>query len=161
MAGRNRVIIVSSNPQGKFFEGKVSGTPKPGTIMQILASAGIGDDGRFTYEVYNRDADGDRGDWCILLPDRFNGDRLHTTAYADGDRGWFYSPMKGEELNVLKGDVAGTGDDFAIGDLLIADDGTGKVVLTTGTPETEMFRCMEAITDPIADVLVHVMVTGY
>lgn len=162
MAGRNRVIIVSSNPQGKFDEGKISGSGlKPGQAVQIKASSGIGDDGRFTWEAYNRDADGDRGHWYVLLPDRFNGDRLHTTEYTDGDRVWVYRPIAGEELNMLKGDVSGTADDFAVGDYLMLDDGTGKLVLTTGTPETESFLCLEAITDPTADVLVHVRYTGY
>jgi hypothetical protein len=155
---RGNEIIVSANPRGVFLEGIVSGTPKPGTCMQIKAATEMVN-GRFTYEAYNRDADGNRYPIIVLLPDNLRG-KLATEAYADGDRGFFYCPLPGEELNVLKLDVSGTADDFAIGQQLIVDDGTGKVLGTTGSPEAEPFICLETITDPTTDQLVHVMFTG-
>lgn len=159
MAGRGNTIIVSANPQGKFMEGRISGTPKPGTAMQIKTSSGMGDDGRFTYEAYTPGTDGEQRETIILLEDWGLG-KLMTEAYVDSDRGFLYSPVMGEELNVLKGDVAGTADDLAFGDMLMRDTGTGKYIKTTGSPESEDFQCLETITDPVADVLVHAKYTG-
>ena len=153
-------IIVTATPRGVQHEGYIEGTPKPGTLMQIKAGVAMDGTGRFTWEPYNQAADGDRLLVAVLLEDSFQG-KLATEAYATGDRARFYCPLPGEELNVLKGDVGGTTDDFAVGDKLMIDDGTGKVVLTTGTPESEPFVCLEAVVDPTADVLVWVMFGGY
>jgi hypothetical protein len=159
MAGKGTGIIVTAEPKGTFLEGFVSGTPKPGTIMQVVAATEpVG--GRFTWQAFDKLGDGALSLIAVLLPDELQG-KLNSDAYASGDRCYLYCPLPGEELNVLKQDVAGTGDDFAIGDLLIVDDGTGKVIATTGSPESQPFVCMETITDPTADVLVHVMFTGY
>lgn len=156
---RGNGIVVSAQPRGVFLEGYVSGTPKPGTLMQIQAGTALDDTGRPTFEAFNTDADGDRRLVAVLLEDALQG-KLATDAYATGDRVRLYCPLPGEELNVLKGDVAGTGDDFTVGQLLIIDDGTGKVIGTTGSPESEPFICLEAVTDPTADQLVHVVCTG-
>lgn len=163
MAKGNK-IVVASNPKGIFSEGtlKTGITPKPGTILQIDASAGIDNNGNFTFELFDADADGGRpkGPLYVLLPDESQG-KLATEAYADSDRCFLYTPLPGEELNLLVADVAGTGDDHALGEMLIVDDGTGKLNATTGTPETEPFMLLEAITDPTADTLAHVIYTGY
>ena len=153
-------IILTGEPKGRFFEGIISGTPKPGTIMQIDVSEGLGTDGRATWEAYNADADGNRRMLAVLLEDDLRG-RDELTAYADGDRGRLYVPLPGDELNLLFNNVAGTADDVVFGDLLIVDDGTGKLNVTTGSPESEPFQAMEAYTDPTADQLIHVLCTGY
>lgn len=153
-------IIVSSEPQGRRLEGIISGTPKPGTLMQIKASSGLDTNGRPTFEVYAPGTDGNRRPLFILLEDELQGKPI-TDAYADGDRGFLYVPLPGEELNVLFNNVAGTADDVAFGDLLIADTGTGKFNVTTGSPESEPFQSLEAYTDPTADKLLHVVATGY
>lgn len=155
--GNNIVLAVPR--MGVTLQGYISGTPKPGTMMQVKAGTAKVN-GRFTYEVYAPGTDGDRRPVIILDADWKQG-RIATTAYADGDFAELYCPAMGEEMNILKGDVAGTGDDFAIGDLLIADTGTGKFILTTGSPESEPFQCLETVTDPTADQLVHAMYTGY
>jgi len=67
-------IIVSSPPRGLFREGliKTGETPKPGTVLQIDASAGLASGtNNWTYEIYNADADGGRpkGPLFILLID--------------------------------------------------------------------------------------------
>lgn len=158
MASGNE-IIVSANPRGVFLEGIVDGTPKPGTIMQIKAATAAVN-GRFTWEVFDAGADGDQRLIAVLLPDSLQG-KTASDAYVDGDRCFLYVPAPGEELNVLVADISGTGDDWAIGDLLIVDDGTGKLIATTGSPESEPFIGLEAVTDPTADHLLHVMYTGY
>jgi len=157
-------IIISEVERGTRSEGTLKSgiTPKPGTILQIDASAGTGDDGRFTFELFDADADGGRpkGPLYVLLEDKARG-RNQTTAYADGDRCFVYCPAPGEELNLLIADVAGTGDDHSAGEMLIIDDTTGKLIATTGTPETEPFMLLEAITDPTSDTLAHCIYTGY
>lgn len=155
-------IIVSANPEGKFLEGIIAAgqTPKPGTIMQIASVAADPASGRFSWAAFNRNADGDYGLCVVLLPDTLQG-RAVGTAYAAGERCFLYVPLPGEEINVLKLDVAGTADDFAVGDYLMVDDGTGKVLLTTGPTGAvwQPFVCLEAVTDPTADQLVYCMKT--
>lgn len=158
-------IIVSANPRGVFLEGVVSGTPLPGTIMQIkAATAADAHTGRMTYEAYNRDADGDRpqGPIMVLLPDQLQG-RLRSTAYADGERCFLYCPLPGEELNVLwSASGTGTGDSVAVGDLAIVNDGDGLLIDTTGSVESEPFVALEAVSDVTsAGTLVWSMFTGY
>lgn len=153
-------IIVSSNPKGVFLEGVVSGTPKPGTMMQIKAATEPSN-GRHTWEVFNQSGDGVRGLVAILLPDHLQGQTAED-AYADGERCFLYVPAAGEEMNVLIGDVAGTAatSDFAIGDKLMVDDGTGKFVDATGE-ESAPFIVMETIDDMVGDTLIWAMYTGY
>jgi hypothetical protein len=58
----------------------------------------------------------------------------------------------------------GTTETWAIGDLLMIDDGTGKLVDTTGTPEMESFICLETFLDPTStqtDYLIWCMYTGH
>lgn len=162
MARRN-VIVIAADPQGKFLEGYIATgqTPKPGTIMQIDPTVALRG-GRHTWKIYDRGADGDRpiGPIAVLREDHLQGKSI-TDAYASGDRAFLYAPQMGEELNCLLLDVAGTGDDHAAGELLMVDDGTGKLIATTGSPETESFTLLEAVTDPTTDTLAWVVYNGY
>jgi len=158
MASGNE-IIVSGNPKGVFLEGTVNGTPKPGTVMQInAAQEPVG--GRHDWTAYNVDADGNQRLVAVLLPDSLQG-KVATDAYVDGDRCFLYVPAAGEELNVLVANIAGTSDSFAIGDILIVNDGDGLAIATTGTPESEPFVVLETVAAITADTLVHVMYTGH
>lgn len=161
-------IIISANPKGHFEECIVVGTPKPGTVMEFKrGTAKV--HGRWSYEpagttaasgVQGMAADGNRLPIAVLLPDRLQG-KLATDAYATGDIGFLYFPVMGEELNMLIENQAGTADDFTIGDKLIVDDGTGKLLISAGTPESEPFICLETVTDPTADHLTACKYTGY
>jgi len=153
-------IVVSYPERGVRFEGTITGALLPGTIVQIDVSEGIDTNGNFTWEAYNAAADGNQRLIAVLLPSELKG-AIATAAYVNGDHCFVYVPAAGEQLNCIVGDVAGTGDDHAFGDLLIVDDGTGELVATTGTPESEPFILLEAITDPTADTLAHVLFTGY
>jgi len=160
-------IIVSGEPKGVFKEGIVSGTPKPGTVMEMVAAT-ADVNGHFTWAAYGTDAsaagavatDGDRAAIVVLLPDPT---KSATTAYASGGNCFLYCPTPGEELNMLFEDIAGTGtdQDVCIGDKLIVDDGTGKVMKSTGSVEAEPFIALEAATNVAADTLIHCMFTGY
>lgn len=165
MANGNR-IIVSSNPKGVFEDCFVSGTPKPGTCMELVAATAR-KGGVATYEpagttaasgAKGMNADGDRIGVCVLLSfvDHANcpPGLGPTDAYADGVLGAVYWPANGEELNVLFMNAGGTADDVALGTKLIIDDGTGKVFTSTGSPESEPFTALEALVDPTADQLI-------
>ena len=131
---RGAEIIVSANPQGKFDECIVSGTPKPGTCMEIVPSTDpVG--GRFTFRAVTRN-DGAKGPIAVLLPDSFQG-KLANDAYVTGTRGFLYWPLAGEELNMLLRYQPGTGTslDENIGDLLEVDGASGKLQgVGTGGP---------------------------
>jgi len=171
MARGNR-IIVSANPKGHFQEVIVDGTPKPGTIMTVKPGTTPDGNGTPEYEAAGASAglmaaDGDRIPIAVLLSGA-DGEaacppgRTATDAYVDGDRATVYFPIAGETLNVLFGNQAGTGDDLAAGTTkMIVDDGTGKLLPTASTPESEPFIALENYTDPAADKLVHALFTGY
>ena len=150
-------IILSSEPRGVFLGGIVSGTPKPGTCMTITTAEPVNE--RHTWEAFNRDADGNRANWGVLLDDFIQG-LDNDTAYVDGTHCQIYFPAKGESLLMLVANIAGTGDAFAIGDYMIIDDGTGKLIATTGSPEEEPFQVMETVAALTADTLVHCMYSG-
>lgn len=155
-------IVVSPDPRGRFLEGviKTGETPKPGTIMQRDFSVPLVG-GRATYKIWAPGTDGEKaGPMYVLLTDELQG-KVETDAYAAGDRCFLYCPLPGDELNVLLKDVSGTADDHSAGELLIVDTGTGKAIATTGSPELEPFQLLEDVTDPTADQLVHVIVTGH
>lgn len=152
-------IIVSADPKGQFLEGTISGTPKPGTIMQLQAgTASIS--GRFTYEVYTPGADGKQRPIYILLADDLQGG-LYNTAYVSGDRGFLYCPAAGEDFNLIAADIAGTADDITIGEYFIIQSGTGKLIAFTGTPDMTSFQSNEAVVDPVVDTYVWCTYTGH
>ena len=157
-------IVLSAEPNGRFVEGTIAAaiTPSPGTVLQIQTSAGIDALGRFTFELYNADADGGRpkGPIYILREDIGQG-KTNSEAYAAADHCYLYCPLPGDELNMIVQDVSGTADTYAFGDIMMIDDGTGKILETTGSPETESFMLVEEITAVAADVLAFCLYTGY
>jgi hypothetical protein len=163
MARGNAIVVQCEPGESQFSEGIIGAglTPKPGTIMQIqVATALVG--GRHTVELYNADADGGRpkGPFLVLREDDLQG-RTSSDAYAAGERCFLFTPRAGDELNLLVANLSGTADDHAVGEMLIVDDGTGLLIATTGTPETEVAILLEAITDPTADTLAWCRWTGY
>ena len=120
--------------------------------MQVDVSELRDANGNLTWEAFNADADGDQRLIAVLLENHAIGN-LVTDAYVTGDHGFVYCPQPGEWLNMLIGDVSGTGDSHTFGELLMADDGTGELVATTGSPESESFMLLETLAAPTADVL--------
>ena len=150
------MIIVSSEPRGRFTEGIISGTPKPGTCMEIVpATEPVG--GRFTYRVFSG-ASGAAQPVIVLLPDLLQG-KLATDAYVTGTRGFLYAPANGEELNMLVADIAGTADNHAIGDVLMIQTATGKLIIDSSGAR-KPFICLETATAPTADALLLCQYTG-
>jgi len=145
-------ILVTSKPRGVFEDVFVTGTPKPGTVMEITpATEPIG--GVFNYSVYGTTAasgdkfvtaDGNRKCIAVLIEDDAQG-KTYDDAYVTGTRGRIYFPVPGEQLNMLIADVAGTtSDTYAIGDELMVDDGTGKL-MDVSSPEAAPFTLLETV----------------
>ena len=147
-------IIVTGEPTGVRAEGVVSGTPKPGTVMEISA---IASNGQRTYQVYQPGADGNQRPICVLLFDALQG-QLPTVALVSGARCFVYYPRMGEELNMLLADVGGTAA-HPILEVLMVDNATGLLIATTGTPESEPFILLEAFAE--AGGLAHCLYTAY
>jgi len=157
---KGSVILLASNPRGLFLEGIMYGTPSPGTLMTVKAATEpVGT--KFTWEPYNTDGNGVRNLTAVLL-EPFHG-ASYSTAYVTGERCRMYVPFAGEEMNMLITHAGtGTGDSLAIGDMLIAVDGTGLLLQTTGTVESEPFMALETVADlVIAGSLCHCIYTGY
>lgn len=155
----NSIVLTAPDPRGRFIEGIVSGTPKPGTVMQVKAATEpVG--GKHTWEVYAPGTDGNQRVIAVLLDNWMLG-RAPTEAYVTAEQCRLYFPVPGDELMMLVANIAGTGDAFAIGAVLMVDTSTGKLIATTGTPESEPFVVMETKAALTADTLVHCMFTGY
>jgi hypothetical protein len=150
---RGNKIVVNADAKGMYEWGYITTAEKPGTIFQRDASVAL-KHGKHTYKVYQPGADGENpvGGYWVLDFDPYTG-RTADTAYAAGDFAKLYSPRMGDELNLLIANISGTADDHALNEKLMVDTGTGKLVVTTGTPEDEVAQLLETITDPTADTL--------
>ena len=150
-------VIITPFPQGRFLEGTISGALTPGVCVEISAIT----NGKFTFRAYQPGSDGLRplGGLPILIENLRGGD--NATAYVTGEGCRVYFPLHGDVLIMILQDVSGTADAHTFGELLIPDTGTGKLIATTGSPEIEPFTLCETLTAPAADVLGHVIYTGY
>ena len=149
-------IILAANPRGVFLEGIATEACLPGVLVQ-LDGAVEPIEGRYTWELFNGAADGERILTVIVIENKLEGG-TSSTAYAAGDRLFMYVPCPGEHMNVMVQASAGA---LVIGTTkLIVDDSTGEFIITTGSPESEPFMVMETLSDPSSDTLVHVMATG-
>lgn len=174
MANGN-IVLITPEPKGRFEEGTIIGTPKPGICVTKKPGTTFGAGGRCEFEPAGTTAtapmgaDGDRIEVGVLLDSASPGGiasgpyRDMNTAFASGDRCAVYYPTFGDELNMWLMDNTGTGalEDFTVGVKLIIDDGTGKLMQTTGSVESEPFECCELKTDLAADYICHVMFTGF
>ena len=160
-------IIVTPEPKGNFRGCKIVGTPKPGTVMEL-------DDGVspvanvFSWAAYGTDAasggnnvtaDGDRKVIAVLTEERPDG-KTYDDAFAAGDRGVLYFPLPGDELNMILENQSGTGDSFTIGQELMVDDGTGKLLACDSDAEAHPFTCLETVAALTADAHAWVMFNG-
>lgn len=158
MAARGRNILITAMPQGRFLEGTIYGTPKPGTVMSLKAAFYEG--GWHQWEPWSYSS-GHRRLIAVLLEDRLQGKTIDD-AYVTGTRGFLYCPIAGEELNMLIADIAGTGanNTHAAFEQLMVQTATGKLILES-SPESEPFTLLEATTTTTADLLAPCVYTGY
>ncbi len=119
-------IIVTPEPKGRFSEGTVSGTPVPGTCMEVVPSTAAVS-GRFSFRARSS-TDGTQGPIIILLEDLLLG-KTKDDAYVSGERCFLYYPVNGEEFNMAIRDQPGTGTAGLqnIGDLLAVDGASGML----------------------------------
>lgn len=160
---RGNEIVISSPRRGLDVAGymKTGQTCKPGYILEIDATVDE-INGLPTFKLAAPDADGGRPKGPLIIADiDFLQGKSTDDTYSAGSLVKGYVPVAGDLVNVVVKDVAGTADDLAKGSILIVDTGTGMLMLTTGTPETEPFMCMETVTDPAANSLVSAYYTGY
>lgn len=151
---RGTQIVASAEPMGRFDEGIISGTPKPGVCVEQTTAAMT--NGRMTYQVASQ-ADGTAQPVCVLREDDLQG-FTYDTAYVSGRRCFLYWPIAGDELNMRVLDIAGTADDITVGQRFGIDQSTGKLV--AGSLTYEPFQAMEAVTDPVADTMLLVKYLG-
>lgn len=156
MAARGRNILISAHPQGKYLEGVVYGTPKPGVVMSIKTAFSEG--GWHQWEPWSYSS-GHRRLIAVLLEDRLQGKTIDD-AYVTGTRCFLYVPQAGDELNMLIADVAGTGDTHAVLEQLMVQTVTGKLIAES-SPEAEPFTLLTALTALTGDVLAPCVYTGY
>ena len=143
---KGSTIVVQANPRGCFIEGIVSGTPLPGTIMELVAAVAPVN-GRFTYQSSTRPVGKDRMA-LVLMEDNAQGGVM-TAAYVSGTRCQMYVPLPGEDVNCLV-DVPGTGTSLGGGPTIgeyLDFNSDGRLTLETGSPQNTAFRCNEALAD--------------
>jgi hypothetical protein len=156
MAARGNSILISAHPQGKFLEGVVFGTPKPGTVMSIKTPFSQG--GWHQWEPWSYSS-GHRRLIAVLLEDNLQGKTIED-AYVSGTRCFLYVPQAGDELNMLIADVTGTADSHAVLEQLMVQTATGKLIAES-SPESEPFTLLTALAALTADVLAPCVYTGY
>lgn len=154
---RGNEIIVTADPKGQFQEGyvKTGQTFYPGMVVLRDASVALAG-GVHTYKIYDESADGDQPTGAMWVVTNLLGaliGKIASDSIAAGERFMAYSPRSGEDINLLVANLSGTADDHALGEKLMVDTGTGKLIATTGTPEMEVAQLLEVITDPTADTL--------
>ncbi len=174
---RGTSIVVSADPKGHFDEGIIQDTSVPGTLMEMVpttAPAG----GRFNYRARSQAA-GAVGPICVLREDVFQG-KLGVgaitpsvtsggvtkvggygavgDAYVSGTRCFLYWPIAGEELNLVLGDVAGTGDKVTQGDLFAVNN-NGKLIADSSNNDAP-FQALETINPITADTVVWMRYLG-
>jgi hypothetical protein len=165
MARGNCIVINEIEQRGKHEEGFVatSQTFYPGMIVQRDATVAL-KGGRHTYKYYNPGTDGEHplGAYYVVTEKllTFVGKTI-SDSYAAGERVSLYVPKPGDELNLLLLNIAGTADDHALGEKLMVDTGTGKLIITTGSPESEVAQLLEVVTDPTTDTLAWCEWSGY
>jgi hypothetical protein len=152
-------ILCEERPKGVFLEGYISSTPKPGTVMQVKAATEPVNN-RFTWEAFNQAADGTLALIAVLLEKEHEG-KTYDDAYADGDWGYLYCPVAGEQLNMLVANVSGTADTFAIGDRMMVDDTTGKLVADSSGASVPFIILETEATALTADEHKRCMYTGH
>jgi hypothetical protein len=157
MAARGRTILITALPQGRFLEGTIFGTPKPGTVMSMKDAFYEG--GWHRWEPWSYSS-GHRRLIAVLLENRLLGGTIDD-AHVSGTRGLLYCPIAGEEMNMLIADLAGTGanNTHAVFEQLMVQTATGKLIVES-SPESEPFTLLEAITTTDADVHAPCMYTG-
>lgn len=155
MAARGGKILISAAPRGRFIQGVISGTPKPGVCLSISSVFTMG--GWHTWVPFSASS-GHKRLVAVLLEDELRGGALDE-AYVSGSIVPIYIPLPGDELNMLLADVGGTGDTHAVLEQLMIETATGKLIADS-SGESEPFTLLEAQAALTADTLAPCVFTG-
>lgn len=153
-------ILVNTDAKGRRQSCIISGTPKPGTHMEIVPATGPNGSGLHTWRAATR-ADGTAGQIVILIEDDEQGKTVDD-AYVSGTVGKLYWPLPGDEVNARVRDQPGTGTAnlHEVGDLLSLDGASG-MLQAAGSSTAKPYQLLEDLTqDPSGDYLVHVQFRG-
>lgn len=150
-------VLVSADCDGKRGEGIISGTPKPGTHVELVPTTAPVS-GRFTYRAVTR-ANGAKGQVTVLLEDSLQG-KTRDDAYVTGTRCFLYWPRAGDEMNLLLREQVGTGTggETNIGDLLAIEKTTGEL-MAGGALASTPYQLMERVTQDVLGTDTHHWVT--
>lgn len=145
---KNSVILLNGNePHGRFLEGIASGTLIPGAFAEMVpATEPV--NGRFTFRSVQTGSNGDRRPIILVLEDDGQGvaaDINGANTYSNGQRCRLYQPIPGDEFNALFKNIPGTSDHFAIGDKMMIDASTGKLIAGTGSAVSQPFEVEETV----------------
>lgn len=145
---RGSEIIVSAHPQGKFLEGVITDGSKPGTMMELVPQFVL-QGGRQGYRA-STTTTGTGREIIVLREDYLQGKTVND-AYVPNTRGFLYSPLPGEDINVLTASEPGTGsaDAFKVADLLGVNS-SGLAVPNASYASTP-FQCQEHLVQTPAD----------
>lgn len=155
MAKGNKILL-NVDPFRRI-EGQITDTSKPGMMVEeVPTTANL--NARPNYRAASAAAGSKQLPLIILVEDDLQGFSVGT-AYAANTRCFACVLLPGDEVNALLGDVAGTGDSVAIGDLFGVNN-NGKIIANSSYTSTP-FKAQEAIAKGgiTADILVWCMVT--
>jgi hypothetical protein len=119
--------------------------------------------GRYTYRAVQTGSNGDRRPIYVLLSDSTQGvtpDINGANTMTSGRQIQLYVPLPGDELNLLVKNIAGTSDKFAIGDKLMIEGASGKLLAGTGAAVSQPFEVEETVPALTADTLIACMYVG-
>lgn len=160
---RGNEILLSADPKGRFIEGIITDTSKPGTILEIVPGSTLLN-GRHKWRASSL-AQGRPRAIAVLLEDHLQG-KGPTDAYVANTQCFIYFPISGDEMNMLV-DIVGTGTGAtvgsSVGELLEANpDGhlTLEVSVTAPCPFVACENVADIATGPQA-TLVWCLHTGY
>lgn len=150
--GNRRTFIV---PTGETWYPGMIVQSDPATNNPMADASGTKPTGLFTGKIYAPGTDGAAAGapWIVTNDNLKLEGKLITDNYAAGGVASVYAPNKGDLLNLLIKNLTGTADDHAVGEILVADTGTGLFIADTGSPFWKAAKLMEAVTDPTADTL--------
>lgn len=140
-------VIVTADPNGRREDVVVSGTPLPGTCMELVPQTNP-ISGRFTWRAVTRNT-GAAGVVAVLLEDNQQGFTI-TTAYVSGRRGQIYYPIAGDEFNLYFRESVGTGtpNQSKIGDLVAIEKNTG-LLLAFAAATSKPFMLLENVSSDV------------
>ena len=130
MATEKRIALILT---GRQFEGEADAAISPGMACVLSADG--------NYDPWGGSANGENDEVLIALEDALQAKTIDD-AYADGDQLFMCAPLPGDVVLVLVKD----GESVAVGDKLIRENNSnsGLYIKTTGSPETEDFKALEA-----------------